>query len=274
MARPALAMVSSGSAPDPIWLWHSHNSTAKSPPSTSATWGSTRRACNSISSLDRVSIRNVGRRSASRAGVPIEFKSGFNGGEPDLVDPKGTLHRIAIDRLDQLTLADNEARLRPTEYFVTGKRHKDPRRPPPAEPSAPPAARIARGRSRCPTRDRERAEPPLLGGRKKASSDLGGEALNAVPRRVDFEDQPRPFVQRRKIILLMGAIGRTDLDPGFAAEAMISGMRNAPPISMSSPRDTITSRPFASVFNTSSTAAALLLTIVASSAPVRSHKDP
>ena len=30
MARPALAMVSSGSAPDPIWLWHSQSSTAKS----------------------------------------------------------------------------------------------------------------------------------------------------------------------------------------------------------------------------------------------------
>ena len=50
---------------------------------------------------------------------------------------------------------------------------------------------------------------------------------------------------------------------------MISGIRNAPPISTSSPRDTITSRPLASVFRASSTAAALLFTTVAASAPVR-----
>src|SRR5580704_12841817 len=49
---------------------------------------------------------------------------------------------------------------------------------------------------------------------------------------------------------------------------MMSGMRNAPPISISSPRETITSRPSASAFSTSSTAAALLLTAVAASAPV------
>ena len=49
MARPALAMVSSGSAPEPIWLWHSQSSTAKSSPSAAATCGSSRRACASIS---------------------------------------------------------------------------------------------------------------------------------------------------------------------------------------------------------------------------------
>ena len=52
---------------------------------------------------------------------------------------------------------------------------------------------------------------------------------------------------------------------------MMSGMRNAPPISISSPRETIASRPRASVLSTSSTAAALLLTTVASSAPVSSQ---
>ena len=53
------------------------------------------------------------------------------------------------------------------------------------------------------------------------------------------------------------------------ARAITSGMRNAPPISTSSPRETNTSRWRASVFNTNSTAAALLLTTVAASAPVR-----
>src|SRR5580704_14953006 len=52
---------------------------------------------------------------------------------------------------------------------------------------------------------------------------------------------------------------------------MISGMRKAPPISISSPRETIASRPLASVLSTSRTAAALLLTTVASSAPVSSQ---
>ena len=49
---------------------------------------------------------------------------------------------------------------------------------------------------------------------------------------------------------------------------MTSGMRKAPPISTSSPRETITSLPRASAASVSSTAAALLLTTVAASAPV------
>ena len=54
---------------------------------------------------------------------------------------------------------------------------------------------------------------------------------------------------------------------------MMSGMRKAPPISISSPRETTASRPSASVFSDSRTAAALLLTTVASSAPVSSHRS-
>ncbi len=49
---------------------------------------------------------------------------------------------------------------------------------------------------------------------------------------------------------------------------MTSGMRNDPPISTSSPRETATSRPLARLSSMSSTAAALLLTTSASSAPV------
>ena len=55
---------------------------------------------------------------------------------------------------------------------------------------------------------------------------------------------------------------------------MMSGMRNAPPISISSPRDTIASRPPARVLRQSSTAAALLFTTVASSAPVSAQSRP
>src|SRR3989442_1570973 len=50
---------------------------------------------------------------------------------------------------------------------------------------------------------------------------------------------------------------------------MMSGIRNSPPISMSSPRETTTSLPWASVSSARRTAAALLLTTSASSAPVR-----
>ena len=52
------------------------------------------------------------------------------------------------------------------------------------------------------------------------------------------------------------------------ARFMMSGMRNAPPISISSPRETGTSLRFARVSRTSSTAAALLLTTIAASAEV------
>src|SRR3712207_7195584 len=49
-----------------------------------------------------------------------------------------------------------------------------------------------------------------------------------------------------------------------------SGIRNAPPISTSWPRETMTSRPSAAT--ASSTAAAQLLTAIAASAPVRSEE--
>ena len=55
------------------------------------------------------------------------------------------------------------------------------------------------------------------------------------------------------------------------ARFMMSGIRNAPPISISSPRETGTSLRFASVSRTSSTAAALLLTTSAASAEVSRH---
>ena len=50
--------------------------------------------------------------------------------------------------------------------------------------------------------------------------------------------------------------------------AMMSGMRKLPPISMSWPREMITSLPIARVRSTMTVAAALLLTAVADSAPV------
>jgi hypothetical protein len=52
------------------------------------------------------------------------------------------------------------------------------------------------------------------------------------------------------------------------AAAMISGMRKEPPISISSPRDTTTSRSFARAASAMTRAAALLFTARPASAPV------
>ena len=103
-------------------------------------------------------------------------------------------------------------------------------------------------------------------------SDLAGEALDAIVRGVDLQDHAGFRVQRRDD----SPSGACDWScrprpAARPARAMISGMRKAPPISMSSPRDTTASRPLASVLRHSSTAAALLLTTVASSAPVNAH---
>ena len=55
---------------------------------------------------------------------------------------------------------------------------------------------------------------------------------------------------------------------------MISGTRKPPPISTSSPRDTMTSRPRASAASASSTAAALLFTTIPASAPHTLREQP
>jgi hypothetical protein len=56
--------------------------------------------------------------------------------------------------------------------------------------------------------------------------------------------------------------------------AITSGTRKPPPISTSSPRDTMTSRPAASAASTIIVAAALLLTTTADSAPVNRQISP
>src|SRR4029077_8805695 len=112
---------------------------------------------------------------------------------------------------DQIALPHNETGLRSTEQFVARKSH-DVRG----------SGRLPSCRLRLPPLKREvdqGAGAEIVGernarlfsdGGKLRRPDLGGEALNAVIRRVDFQYQSGPFVQRRAIILLMCAIGRTD----------------------------------------------------------------
>ena len=88
-----------------------------------------------------------------------------------------------------------------------------------------------------------------------------GEADHAVVRRVHLQHD-RGSLRDRALVVGARACGWScPPRPACApVSARISGTRNPPPISTSSPRDTSTSRSRASVASTSSTAAALLLT--------------
>ncbi len=68
IARPALGTVSSGNAPEPIWLAQAATATSKPSPIFAAMIGNSRRAAASISLFGRASKRSVGSRSASRSG--------------------------------------------------------------------------------------------------------------------------------------------------------------------------------------------------------------
>ena len=119
--------------------------------------------------------------------IPIEFKRGLDGGEPDLVDAKRALHRIAIDRLDQIALADNETGLRAAEQFVAGKSHnvRGGHGLPNCRLRLQPIKREVDQRARSEIVGERNAR--LLGeGAKVGRPNLGGETLNAVVRRVDL----------------------------------------------------------------------------------------
>ena len=66
----------------------------------------------------------------------------------------------------------------------------------------------------------------------------------------------------------MGSVCGPYFNKFAATFCIISGILNDPPISTNWPRDTITSLPSANSFSDNKTAAALLLTTIASSAPV------
>ena len=69
IARPALGMVSSGSAPEPIWLAQAMTSTLNRASSFAATIGNSRCAMALIASCGRASNRIVGSSSASASGL-------------------------------------------------------------------------------------------------------------------------------------------------------------------------------------------------------------
>jgi hypothetical protein len=61
-------------------------------------------------------------REAIRIAVKLERR--LKNRNAHLVDAQRTLHRIPVDRLDQLPAADDEARLRATQQLVTRERHQ------------------------------------------------------------------------------------------------------------------------------------------------------
>ena len=123
-----------------------------------------------------------------------------------------------------------------------------------------------RGGSACPC---SRAS-----GAELAHDDLRGEPVHGEVAAVHLEQRtgvgPDGALRSRR-----GACGssrrpRASRAPLFA---MISCTRKLPPISTSSPRERIASRPSASVLSASTSAAAQLLTTSASSAPVSSRSS-
>ena len=108
--------------------------------------------------------------------------------------------------------------------------------------------------------------------RPRPSSATDGCSVKPTTRKFDWctrSNTRRLGPDRALVVGGARAVRRPDLDAAARPErASTSGMRKPSPISISSPRETSTSRPSASAASASSTAAALLLTTSAASAPV------
>ena len=199
--------------------------------------------------------------------VEIEAQRPLERGERELVDPHRALQRVPAQLLDELGAADDDPGLRPAEELVAGEadevgaggerlaRRRLARR----ARRATPEPRSSSERQAVPSRDgRELVEPRQL-----------GEADDAEVRLVHAQEErrlrARPPARSRAARVRFVVPTSTSRAP---ERASTSGMRKPSPISISSPRETITSRPSASAASASSSAAALLFTTSAASAPV------
>src|SRR6266852_1172618 len=99
---------------------------------------------------------------------------------------------------------------------------------------------------------------------------VGGESGDLEIRAVHLEQQST--VRRQRSVVIVGWVRLVVPTSTTRApeRAMMSGIRNDPPISTSSPRETTASPPRASALSASSTAPAALFTTSASAAPVSS----
>ena len=177
----------------------------------------------------------------------VEAEHPFERREPHAVGAEGAIERVAPAALDQGRAADEEPGLGAAEQLVAaaGRRGRSPAAISSARLGWPASCGAGCGRSRplpsststgTPARAPELRE---LRGRDRGDEpdqpEVAGEDLEQE-RRSPARPPPRSRASRVRLV----APTSTRRAP---AAAMISGMRNEPPISTSSPRDTTTSRP-------------------------------
>ncbi len=122
--------------------------------------------------------------------VAVELQGRLDRRQPDLVDAQRPLHRIAVDGGDPFAPADDEARLRPAEQLVAREGdevralgHDLPHGRLPLQAVSREVDEDARSEI-----VHERDVRRFGDAGEFRGSDLGGEALNAIVRGMDFED--------------------------------------------------------------------------------------
>ena len=153
--------------------------------------------------------------------------------------------RIAVDARDEILATDDEAGLRTAEQLVARERHEIGTGRERVSATVGSRGRPKRDRSisvpepRSSTSGTPRARARIARSRVDTSA---REAFDAIVRRVHLEQRVRSW-RRARPRSRAGAYGWS-CRPRRAsrpARLMISGIRNAPPISISSPRETISS---------------------------------
>ena len=180
-------------------------------------------------------------------GIQIQPQHRLQRRQPRLVQPQRPLHRVGVDAADQISATDDQSGLRPAEQLVAGKASPGRRRrraiPAASARAAGPSA-PGRPGCRCPG-------PRSAAGRRRgrcrpasAVGDGGGEAGDRVVR-LDARASARRSPGRSPTGSRAGGCGWWCRPrAGWRrTRAMMSGMRKAPPISISSPRETGTCLP-------------------------------
>ena len=200
---------------------------------------------------------------------------GFERGDGEFVHAQRAEERIAANAFDDdFFFSGDDSRLRAAQQFIAAERHHVP---PASQLRARAVRRFRWRRDRQGSRSRDLRTREIEGG-GRARRVLRGMGRSVKPVMRKLEGCTR---SSRRGAFVDGAfvIGGCACDwwcrlRGACAplSAMMSGMRKPSPISISSPRETMTSAPLARVLRTRKTAAALLLTTMAASAPASSAR--
>ena len=178
--------------------------------------------------------------------VPVEPQRPFQRSKGQLVDAERPQQRMFLHRFEELFPADDDSRLRPAEELVAAEGdHIDP------GPDKLLHGRLAAARNELdrsirlplPTSAMTGSERSLPSAGKLGGGYLGGKADSRRSCSMDLEEQGGFGGDRIRVIGGMGPVGGADLSEHAPLRRMTSGMRNEPPISTSSPRETTTSLP-------------------------------